>query len=158
MSPTSLNTTYLARLKGDSNVHSYTTFFRTLGELPTICGLLNFFYTLLHPVLYRFDVPAMSIFSYIRSIYALDTIDTRFTTSSSSPYKDTIDARVDPASSIKRDQSIPGVGVRTDHSGRPIAQPSKWKTPEFYFYYFVFITVVPYMFWVAYDVSKREHR
>lgn len=99
----------------------------------------------------------MSAFSYIKSIYALDTIDTRFTSSSATPYKAVIDARADPATSgSKRDDSIPGVGVRTDHSGRPIAQPSKWKTPEFYFYYFVFITVVPYMFWIAYDVSRRE--
>jgi protein-cysteine N-palmitoyltransferase HHAT len=98
----------------------------------------------------------MSIFSYIRSIYALDTIDTRFTNSSGTPYRTVIDTRTEnAAANAKRDDSIPGAGVRTDHSGRPIAQPSNWKTPEFYFYYFVFITIVPYMFWVAYDVSRR---
>lgn len=97
----------------------------------------------------------MSIFSYIRSIYALDTIDTRFTNSSGTPYRTVIDTRTEnAAANAKRDDSIPGAGVRTDHSGRPIAQPSNWKTPEFYFYYFVFITIVPYMFWVAYDVSR----
>lgn len=99
----------------------------------------------------------MSVFSYIRSIYALDTIDTRFTSSSAAPYKTVVDARSDPSSKIKRDDSVPGVGVKTDHSGRPIAQPSKWNTPEFYFYYFVFLTVVPYMFWVAFDVSRRTY-
>jgi len=102
----------------------------------------------------------MSIFSYVRSIYALDTIDTRFTSSSSTPYKTVIDARVDPAAvaaNAKRDDSIPGDGVKTDSSGRPIAQPSKWNTPEFYFYYAVFIVVVPYMFWIAYDVSRRQY-
>jgi hypothetical protein len=100
----------------------------------------------------------MSIFSYVRSVYALDTIDTRFTSSSSTPYKAVVDARNNSAqSTAKRDDSVPGVGVRTDYSGRPIAQPSKWKTPEFYFYYLVFISVVPYMFWVAYDVSRREY-
>ncbi|KAL5314528.1 hypothetical protein ACEPPN_017168 [Leptodophora sp. 'Broadleaf-Isolate-01'] len=99
----------------------------------------------------------MSVFSYIRSIYALDTIDTRFTSSSAAPYKTVVDARSDPSSKIKRDDSVPGVGVKTDHSGRPIAQPSKWNTPEFYFYYFVFLTVVPYMFWVAFDVSRPSH-
>jgi hypothetical protein len=98
----------------------------------------------------------MSIFSYVRSIYALDTIDTRFTSSSTTPYKTVVDSRIDSAVSVsKRDDSIPGVGVKTDHSGRPIAQPSKWRTPEFYFYYVVFIITVPYMFWVAYDVSRR---
>jgi protein-cysteine N-palmitoyltransferase HHAT len=100
----------------------------------------------------------MSIFSYVRSIYALDTIDTRFTSSSATPYKAVVDARIDPATSTsKRDDSVPRVGIRTDYSGRPIAQPSKWGTPEFYFYYLVFITVVPYMFWVAYDVSRRQY-
>ena len=33
----------------------------------------------------------------------------------------------------------------------------KRAVPEFYFYYLVFITVVPYMFWVAYDVSRRQY-
>jgi hypothetical protein len=101
----------------------------------------------------------MTVFSYIRSVYALDTIDTRFTSSSATPYKSVVDARASSAAAnSKRDDSIPGVGVKTDHSGRPIAQPSKWKTPEFYFYYFVFIITVPYMFWIAYDVSRRRFK
>ena len=75
------------------------------------------------------------------------------------PYKSVVNARADSgAAAAKRDDSIPGVGVKTDHSGRPIAQPSKWKTPEFYFYYFIFIITVPYMFWVAYDVSRRQYK
>lgn len=100
----------------------------------------------------------MSVFSYIRGIYALDTIDTRFTNSSANAYQTVIDGRAQSAEvAAKRDDSIPGPGVRTDHSGRPIAQPSKWKTPEFYFYYFIFIITVPYMFWIAYDVSRRGY-
>jgi hypothetical protein len=98
----------------------------------------------------------MSIFSYIRSIYALDTIDTRFTSSSLTPYKFIVDDRANSATAnANRNDSIPGVGIKTDHSGRPVAQPSKWRTPEFYFYYFIFIITVPYMFWIAYDVSRR---
>jgi len=100
----------------------------------------------------------MSLFSYVRSIYALDTIDTRFTSSSTTPYKTVVDARSDSASSTsKRDDSVLGAGVKTDRRGRPVAKPSLWNTPEFYFYYFVFITIVPYMFWIAYDVSRREY-
>jgi hypothetical protein len=99
----------------------------------------------------------MSLFSYVKSIYALDTLDTRFTNSSSTPYRSVIEGRSDLTSlGLKRDDSNGGVGVKTDRNGRPIAQPSKWKTPEFYFYYFVFLTIVPYMFWVAYDVSRRK--
>lgn len=100
----------------------------------------------------------MSIFSYIRSIYALDTIDTRFTSSSATPYKSVVDARIDPTNADSKEDGPPqGVPVRLDGSGRPIAQPSRWKTPEFYFYYLVFIVVVPYMFYIAYDVSRRAY-
>jgi len=98
----------------------------------------------------------MTIFSYIRSVYSLDTIDTRFTSSSSTPYQAVVDRRAESAeANAKRDDSIPGVGVKTDHSGRPVAQPSKWNTTEFYLYYLVFIIVVPSMFWVVFDVSRR---
>jgi len=98
----------------------------------------------------------MSVFSYIRSIYALDTIDTRFTNSSSTPYQTVIDGRAESVvANAKRDDSIPGTGGKTDHSGRPVAQPSKWNTLEFYVYYLVFIIIVPLMFKVVYDVSKR---
>lgn len=98
----------------------------------------------------------MSIFSYIRSIYALDTIDTRFTNASSVPYQTVIDTRAETAIvQAKRDDSVPGSGGKVDRRGKPIAQPSLWRTKEFYFYYFVFLTIVPYMFWIAYDVSRR---
>lgn len=93
----------------------------------------------------------MSLLSSLRSIYALDTLDTRFTNSPKVPYKAVIDARnghgTPPSQDIpvnldsRRQQVLPG--------------PSLWKTPEFYFYYFIFIITVPYMFWVAYDVSRR---
>jgi hypothetical protein len=123
-----------------------------------------FFFRLIPPVLSGsvllfvkdgLDVGAMSVFSYIRSIYQLDTLDTRFTNSSTTPYKRPVNAQTDPTYS-KSSQDLPqGEPVKLDSNGRPIAQPSKWNTPEFYFYYFVFLTIVPYMFWVAYDVSRR---
>jgi protein-cysteine N-palmitoyltransferase HHAT len=97
----------------------------------------------------------MSLFSYIRSIYQLDTLDTRLTNSSTTPYKRPANAQIDPTYP-KSSQDLPqGVPVKLDPNGRPIAQPSKWNTPEFYVYYFCFVTIVPYMFWVAYDVSRR---
>lgn len=97
----------------------------------------------------------MTLFSYIHSIYQLDTLDTRFTNSSTTPYKRPVNAQIDPTYT-KSVQDLPqGVPVKVDSNGRPIAQPSKWRTPEFYFYYFAFVTIVPYMFWVAYDVSRR---
>ena len=96
----------------------------------------------------------MRPWSYVQSIYALDTIDTRFTSSASTPHKSVTDERSDPAGSgSKKDGSARGASVRTDSN---LIEPSKWNTPEFYFYYFIFITAIPYMFWIAYDVSRRE--
>jgi len=97
----------------------------------------------------------MNLFSYIRSIYQLDTLDTRFTNSSTTPYKRPVTAQIDPTYSKASEDLPQGVPIKLDRNGRPIAQPSKWNTSEFYFYYFVFLTIVPYMFWVAYDVSRR---
>lgn len=86
----------------------------------------------------------MGPFSFLRSIYNVDTLDTRFTTPSSVPYKAVVEARAEG-------------DERPDALNKPDkrAQPSKWGTAEFYLYYFVFLTVVPYMFWIAYDVSRR---
>jgi hypothetical protein len=99
------------------------------------------------------NASTMSIFSYIRSIYALDTIDTRFAGSSKSK---SVDPRISPAVPNSPKGLIRDVRAKTDN-GQPVAQPSKWNTPEFYVYYFVFIITVPYMFWIAYDVSRRQY-
>lgn len=98
----------------------------------------------------------MGLFSYLREIYQLDTLDTRFTNSTNTAYQTTIDARSDPAIPEKRDGPPPGVPVKLDINGLPLAQPSRWRTPEFYVYYFVFLTIVPYMFWIVYDVSRAS--
>ena len=86
----------------------------------------------------------MNPLSLVRSIYDLDTLDTRFTTPSSVPYKTVVDARHDAIG--KRESA-----TRLAKKG----EPSKWRTTEFYIYYAVFIVTVPYMFWVTYDVSRR---
>lgn len=86
----------------------------------------------------------MGAFSLFRKVYDLDTLDTRFTSQSSVPYQTVIDTRSDP------------VATREAASkAQARAQPPKWKTPEFYLYYLVFMLAIPYMFWVAYDVSRR---
>jgi hypothetical protein len=109
----------------------------------------------LFSIRYNLNGAAMSLLSYIRSIYQLDTLDTRFTSSSTTPYKPRVNAQTDPIYPKSSGDLPQGIPVKLDSNGRPIAQPSKWNTPEFYFYYFCFITIVPYMFWVAYDVSRR---
>ncbi len=78
--------------------------------------------------------------AFLRSVYEVGNLDTRFTTPSSVPYRSTIDARGGGQVAAKAD---------------PKAKPSRWATPEFWVYYLVFLVVIPYMFWVAYDVSRR---
>lgn len=86
----------------------------------------------------------MGALSFFGKVYDLDTLDTRFLSSSSVPYKTVIEARSDP-DAVKE--------ARERAQAR--APPSKWRTPEFYLYFLVIAWAVPYMFWVAYNVSKR---
>lgn len=79
--------------------------------------------------------------SFLRNIYNLDTLDTRFTSSSQVPYQTIIDARSDPATSREPPTKT---------------SPPKWKTPEFFLYYVVFALAVPLMFWIPYQVSRRK--
>lgn len=95
----------------------------------------------------------------MKGIYALDTLDTRFTNSSKVPYKSAAETRNDlnkasnPPANLNESASIKRAGESQLGS-----QPSKWRTPEFYVYYFIFIVTVPYMFWVVYDVSRRVYQ
>ncbi|KAK3501214.1 MBOAT, membrane-bound O-acyltransferase family-domain-containing protein [Neurospora crassa] len=85
------------------------------------------------------------IIGFIRSIYQLDTLDTRFTTPSSVPYKLAAEARNDPHGAQEGGLS----------KGKK-AERSKWSTPEFYLYYLVFLVAIPYMFWVPFEVSRES--
>ncbi|KAI1384063.1 MBOAT-domain-containing protein [Hypoxylon trugodes] len=85
----------------------------------------------------------MGVLSFFRNIYDLDTLDTRFTNSSSTPYKTVVESRNDTAASKER---------AAKWNSR--APPSKWNTPEFYFYGIFLCFLIPYMFWVASDASN----
>ena len=87
----------------------------------------------------------MGALSFLRDTYDLDTLDTRFTNSSTVPYQTVIDARSDPATSNGSPNKWQGKGSR-----------SRWSTLEFYLYYLVLLIAIPYIFWVAYDVSQRR--
>ncbi|KAK2046891.1 MBOAT family protein [Colletotrichum somersetense] len=80
---------------------------------------------------------------FLRSVYDLDNLDTRFTNASSVPYKTVVEARADPAQ-----------GKESPAKARVRAQPSKWNTPEYWFYVIFISGIVPYMFWIAYEVSR----
>ncbi|KAH6656950.1 putative glycerol: H+ symporter [Truncatella angustata] len=85
----------------------------------------------------------MGALSFLGSVYDLDTLDTRFTNSSTTPYKTVIESRGDPTASKERAARFSGK-----------AQPSKWRTPEYFLYYLVCIVCVPLMFWTAYTASR----
>lgn len=87
----------------------------------------------------------MGLLSYASSLYDIDTLDTRFTTPSSVPYQTVVDSRADADTDLKKDAS---------DKPRLRGQPSKWKTPEYYFYLGFLAFMIPYMFWITYEVSR----
>lgn len=90
--------------------------------------------------------------SYIRQLYSLDTLDTRFVIPATAPPKEALEeAKVDPAhplsTTYRKDKSKNGLEGVT----RP-----RWKTPEFYFYYVVISASVFFMFKLVIDCSKGQ--
>ncbi|KAF7162316.1 hypothetical protein CNMCM5623_007661 [Aspergillus felis] len=86
-----------------------------------------------------------SILSWFRRLYSLDTLDTRFTASATTSLKAAADTRPPSAKDARANAIAHG------------ASPPNWRTPEFFVYYFVFLTVVPMMFKTVIDASKESH-
>lgn len=87
---------------------------------------------------------------YIRQLYSLDTLDTRFVVPANAPPKEALElAELDPA------QPLP---VRNGQakSKAPIedVQPSRWNTFEFKSYLVLISVAVFFMFKAVLDVSK----
>ena len=88
----------------------------------------------------------MTIISTIRELYSLDTLDTRFSTSASTPLK-------------AADENSAKTATQDD---RPVSQlpdgasPPKWNSIEFYFYLLVFAFCVPNMYWSVVEVSQPD--
>ncbi|KAI4203344.1 MAG: hypothetical protein LQ350_001865 [Teloschistes chrysophthalmus] len=101
----------------------------------------------------------MTIPSYAKRLFSLDTLDTRFTRSSSAPFNANGSAPLDPAKPPTGLESRDAVskGRRGDSTRRQDAQPSNWATPEFLFYYLVLAVAIPWMFKSVYDVSMPFH-
>ncbi|USP73435.1 hypothetical protein yc1106_00709 [Curvularia clavata] len=90
---------------------------------------------------------------FIRQLYSLDTLDTRFVVPATAPPKEALeDAKLDPAGPIPIKDGRDG----TKRAENDI-QPPRWNTPEFYFYYVAIITSVFFMFKAVLDVSKESH-
>lgn len=88
----------------------------------------------------------MAILQYLRRLYSLDTLDTRLTVPSSTSLK--------AAAVVNTNKQAHDDGAQSIANATP---PPRWKTPEFFFYYFIFITVVPLMFKTVIDVSQESH-
>jgi protein-cysteine N-palmitoyltransferase HHAT len=92
----------------------------------------------------------MEVLHFFRRLYSLDTLDTRLTTSSLIPLAAATDESAEKPTSERRAESEPA-------SLPAGASPSKWRIPEFYFYYTVIILVVPQMFRSVMNVSRRGY-
>lgn len=90
----------------------------------------------------------MSPIAFLRQLYSLDTLDTRFTTSARTPVKA---ANEDPAQTVKPEAEKSSTPSPTG------ASPSRWKTPEFYVYAVVFVASLPQMFKAVIDVSQCKY-
>jgi hypothetical protein len=91
---------------------------------------------------------------FIRQLYSLDTLDTRFIVPATAPPKEALeDAKLDSAGLVPVQD-----GREKSRNGGDNVQPSRWNTPEFYFYYVVIICSLFFMFKAVLDVSKGSHK
>lgn len=85
------------------------------------------------------------LLSWLRRLYSLDTLDTRFTASATPANTNTVADTRPPSTKDGRANSI------AQNASAPL-----WRTPEFFVYYLFFITLVPLMFKTVVDASKGE--
>ena len=92
----------------------------------------------------------MNLLQYAGRLYSLDTLDSRFTTSSRTP-----PSRIDPAR-----PSPDEAPNKKDRSGADElakgASPPRWRSPEFIYHGLVVFVALPLMLKTAYNVSKRK--
>jgi protein-cysteine N-palmitoyltransferase HHAT len=81
---------------------------------------------------------------FLKSLYNPGTLDTRFMTPPTIPYKTYIEAASDPVQGKDYTATI-----------KASATPSRWRTLEFKLYLLFVSFAVPYMFWVGFQVSRR---
>ncbi|KAF1839744.1 glycerol:H+ symporter-like protein [Decorospora gaudefroyi] len=92
-------------------------------------------------------------FPFVRQLYSLDTLDTRFVVPATAPPREALEeAKLDPAGPIPVEDSNRGSRSSGDN-----VQPPRWNTTEFYFYYVAIIASVFFMFKAVLDVSQESH-
>lgn len=87
----------------------------------------------------------MTVLSFLRELYSLETLDTRFTNSASTSVK---------SASVKEDGLKPGV----ERGGKTLPAESTGRLPrwEFWFYIVVVFLSVPQMYWSVVEISQRK--
>ena len=91
---------------------------------------------------------------FFRQLYSLETLDTRFVIPATAPPKEALEQF--HAEGGKVPQQLNG---RAERRSRPeTAQPAHWKTPEFFFYYLVIGSAVPFMTWSVWSVSQGQRK
>jgi hypothetical protein len=91
----------------------------------------------------------MSLYD-LRRLFALETLDTRFFVPATAPPRDALEEAALSTTKPSPAQNGPSKGK----DSRDSSEPPRWKTPEFFLYYLVFIICVPLMFKAVLDVSK----
>lgn len=99
----------------------------------------------------------MSCLDYLKRLYSLDTLDTRFTTSGKLPPRVSGEDPSIADSKLPAQQTLGSANGHGKHAPLPGAQPSRWRTTEFYFYYLCFLTIPFLMVKAVYDVSKGAY-
>jgi hypothetical protein len=88
--------------------------------------------------------------NYLRQLYSLDTLDTRFVVPATAPPKEALEeAKLDPANPLPAPSS-----KDKSRNGTDYAQQPRWRTPEFYFYYVAISASVFFMFKLVLDCSR----
>jgi len=86
---------------------------------------------------------------YIRQLYSLDTLDTRFIVPATHPPKEALELReLDPGT------PLPERNGQAKGREEERLEPSRWNTSEFYFYIAVLAYAIYFMFAKNVEVSK----
>jgi len=91
----------------------------------------------------------MGLLQYLSKLYQPETLDTRFVISANAPPREAV-------AELESGDAASSSGYTATTTKVPNAQPSLWRTPEFFFYYIAFIIIVPLMFKSPMGLSQRR--
>ncbi|KAI8939789.1 hypothetical protein NX059_003528 [Plenodomus lindquistii] len=90
---------------------------------------------------------------FVRQLYSLDTLDTRFIVPATAPPKEALEeAKLDPAGPLPVQHGKGKSGTISES-----VQPPRWRTPEFYFYYVSISASIYFIIKLVHDVSIESH-